>query len=47
MVRTTFFEAGNLLLGHATISITLETYSHMLPNMQDKTVTAMQARLPK
>jgi integrase len=30
------------LLGHATISITLDTYSHVLPNMQGEAVTAMQ-----
>jgi integrase len=26
------------LLGHATISITLDIYSHMLPGMGDQTV---------
>jgi integrase len=30
------------LLGHATIAITLDTYSHVLPNMQHEAVTAMQ-----
>lgn len=30
------------LLGHSTISITLDTYSHVLPNMQEKAVTAME-----
>jgi integrase len=29
------------LLGHSSISITLDTYSHCLPNMQDKAVRAM------
>src|SRR4028118_867077 len=29
------------LLGHSSISITLDTYSHVLPNMQDKAVQAM------
>jgi len=33
------------LLGHATISITLDTYSHVLPNMQGEAVTAMEAAL--
>jgi integrase len=33
------------LLGHATISITLDTYSHVLPNMQDEAATAMQELL--
>ncbi len=30
------------LLGHLSISITLDTYSHVLPNMQEKAVKAMQ-----
>jgi len=30
------------LLGHATIAITLDTYSHVLPNMQGEAVTAME-----
>ncbi len=30
------------LLGHATISITLDTYSHVLPNMQSEAVAAME-----
>lgn len=30
------------LLGHATISITLDTYSHVLPGMGDQTATAME-----
>ncbi len=29
------------LLGHSSISITLDTYSHVLPNMQEKAVKAM------
>jgi integrase len=33
------------LLGHATISITLDTYSHVLPSMGDQTVTAMESVL--
>ncbi len=33
------------LLGHATISITLDTYSHMLPNMQEEAVDAMESAL--
>jgi integrase len=31
------------MLGHATIAITLDTYSHVLPNMQDNAVVAMEA----
>jgi integrase len=30
------------MLGHSSISITLDTYSHVLPNMQDKAVEAME-----
>jgi integrase len=33
------------LLGHATIAITLDTYSHVLPNMQGEAVTAMEGIL--
>jgi integrase len=30
------------LLGHATISITLDTYSHLLPSMGDEAAGAME-----
>ena len=30
------------MLGHATIAITLDTYSHVLPNMQHNAVAAME-----
>ena len=30
------------ILGHATIAITLDTYSHVLPNMQHSAVAAME-----
>jgi integrase len=33
------------LLGHATISITLDTYSHVLPGMGDRTAAAMDHAL--
>lgn len=33
------------LLGHATIAMTLDTYSHFLPSMGDQTVLAMEAAL--
>jgi len=33
------------LLGHATISITLDTYSHVIPSMSDQTATAMEEAL--
>ena len=31
------------LLGHATVAMTLDTYSHFLPSMGDQTVRAMEA----
>jgi integrase len=33
------------LLGHATIAITLDTYSHVLPSMGDQTAKAMEVAL--
>jgi integrase len=30
------------LLGHATIAVTLDTYSHVLPSMGNQTATAME-----
>lgn len=30
------------MLGHATIAITLDTYSHMLPDMQDSATRALE-----
>ena len=30
------------MLGHASIAITLDTYSHVLPNMQYRAVAAMK-----
>ena len=33
------------LLGHATIAITLGTYSHVIPGMSDHTARAMQVAL--
>ena len=33
------------MLGHASIAITLNTYSHVLPDMQDPAVEAMEAAL--
>jgi integrase len=32
-------------LGHASIAITLNTYSHVLPDIQDPAVDAMEAAL--
>jgi integrase len=33
------------MLGHASIAITLNTYSHVLPGMQDSAVDATEAAL--
>jgi integrase len=33
------------MLGHATIAITLDTYSHVLPNMQTEAAKAMEDAL--
>ena len=33
------------LLGHASIAMTLDTYSHYLPSMGEQTVRAMEAAL--
>jgi integrase len=33
------------LLGHSTIAMTLDTYSHYLPSMGEQTVKAMEAAL--
>ena len=33
------------MLGHATIAITLDTYSHVLPNMQEHAAAALEDAL--
>ena len=33
------------MLGHASIAITLDTYSHVLPDMQDSAARAMEEAL--
>jgi integrase len=33
------------ILGHASIAITLDTYSHVLPNMQQSAVSALEEAL--
>ncbi len=33
------------MLGHATITITLDTYSHVLPNMQEHAAAALEDAL--
>ncbi len=33
------------MLGHASITITLNTYAHVLPDMQDSAAEAMEAAL--
>jgi hypothetical protein len=35
------------MLGHATISQTMDTYSHVMPGMQDAAVTAMESVLSR
>jgi integrase len=33
------------MLGHSTITQTMDTYSHVLPDMQDEAVSAMESVL--
>lgn len=33
------------MLGHSTVTITLDTYSHVLPDMQERAVSAMEDAL--
>jgi integrase len=33
------------MLGHSSIAITLDTYSHVLPNMQDSAARALEEAL--
>ena len=33
------------MLGHASVNITLNTYAHVLPDMQDSAADAMEAAL--
>ena len=33
------------MLGHSAIAITLDTYSHVLPNMRDQAAAAMEKAL--
>ena len=33
------------MLGHSTITQTMDTYSHVLPDMQDRAVSAMESAL--
>jgi integrase len=35
------------MLGHSSIVITLDTYSHVLPTMQDHAATAMEGVLSR
>ena len=35
------------MLGHSTITQTMDTYSHVLPDMQDEAVSAMEGALPQ
>jgi integrase len=43
--RTSIPSSFRELFGHASVSITLDTYSHLLPGMGDQTVTAMKNAL--
>ena len=36
---------GQEMLGHANISETMDTYSHVLPSMQETAVSAMESAL--
>jgi integrase len=40
-------EVVSEMLGHATIAITLDTYSHVLPTMQESAAKAMEDALSK
>jgi len=44
MLRGVYPKFVQKLLGHATIAMTLDTYSHFLPSMGDQTVRAMEPR---
>jgi integrase len=35
------------MLGHSTISMTLDTYSHMIPDMQDQAAGKMNELMQK
>jgi integrase len=35
------------MLGYSTITQTMDTYSHVLPDMQDEAVSAMESALSK
>jgi integrase len=41
-LTTTCPKVVSEMLGHASIAITLDTYSHVLPNMQSSAVAAME-----
>jgi integrase len=45
MVRGTHPKLVQELLGHSTIAMTLDRYSHVLPGMGDQTANAMEAAL--
>jgi integrase len=51
MVATLLFGKGvgpkivQEMLGHSTITQTMDTYSHVLPDMQDGAVSAMDSTL--
>ena len=45
LVRNISLKIVSEVLGHATIAITLDTYSHVLPNMQDSATRALEDAL--
>jgi integrase len=45
MAKGTHPKIVQKMLGHANISMTIDTYSHVLPDMQEKAVSAMDDAL--
>jgi integrase len=45
LVRGTHPKLVQELLGHSTVAMTLDRYSHVLPGMGDQTAAAMEAAL--
>ena len=43
--RATSTKIVSEMLGHANIAITLDTYSHVLPNMQEGAALALEETL--
>jgi integrase len=45
LTRTVNPKIVSEMLGHSSIAITLDTYSHVLPNMRDQAAAAMEEAL--